>query len=442
MDEPERTARESPGKPRVDKSRNLLDVLAALRDSAKLTQRELMSLTGLSRGTIATATTDLIEKGLVETVDAAPSLHPGPDAQLQIVDGEALALCIDIGKRHVAAALGTPSKILAEEVEELTKEHKASDVLDIAARLVEKVLESRSPSDLVGACIGLAAPVDLIRTQAAPTLRLGEWSGVRLVEELRQRLMVSEPAWENARRFLLANDVNLAARGELKGAAQPTGDSEQEVTLVVKWSDGIGGAILVDGKLLTGARGVAAELGHTPVPLPETDREGAKKRPPAPCPTCGHYCLEIVAGANVLARDAEEARGADMHESRPDQRDTDETISFGSLVETAVTQEGSTERRLLKEAAKALGGVLGTYVSVLNARRVVISSRSFGEPPKNEAALRLISEDLREGMRTTVFPTAFEDAEIVMGKRRDATVEGGVAAVLDELLIERMSEKL
>jgi glucokinase len=90
----------------------------------------------------------------------------------------------------------------------------------------------------------------------------------------------------------IENDANAAALGEyVFGAGRGCKDL---VYLTV--STGIGGGVIVDGRLMTGASGAAAELGHITI-----DRKGER------C-NCGNIgCLESIASGTAIARHASEA---------------------------------------------------------------------------------------------------------------------------------------
>ncbi len=89
----------------------------------------------------------------------------------------------------------------------------------------------------------------------------------------------------------IANDANVAALGEVKfGAAR-----KYENAIMITLGTGVGGGIVVDGKLVEGNQGAGAELGHSVIVA------GGKQ-----C-TCGRKgCLEAYASATALIRDTKE----------------------------------------------------------------------------------------------------------------------------------------
>ncbi len=93
----------------------------------------------------------------------------------------------------------------------------------------------------------------------------------------------------------IANDANVAALGEVKFGVAKAYDSAIMLTL----GTGVGGGIVVDGKLIEGNLGAGAELGHAVI---EADGE--------PC-TCGRAgCLEAYASATAIIRETKRAMEA------------------------------------------------------------------------------------------------------------------------------------
>ncbi len=97
-----------------------------------------------------------------------------------------------------------------------------------------------------------------------------------------------------------ANDANCLALSEaVDGAAQ--GDS---VAFGAILGTGVGGGIVIEGRILSGANGIAGEWGHSPLPWPRDDER------PGPLCYCGkHGCIEAFLSGPGLARDHREVTG-------------------------------------------------------------------------------------------------------------------------------------
>lgn len=407
---------------RTPRLRNTLDVLEALQRQPSITPLELATATRLSRSTIAAIIRQLTAQRLIEP-DPSPTVPRGlnggrPASHLRLRPDAAVALSIDIGLEHVCVALGNLAGLTTAPVSCSDVTGDAPAFLEKAVTLVQELMGGEvAPQDLIGVCVGLPAPIDQERGKIASTAGIDSWTGIRPADELRYRL---GPSWQGVP-FILENDANLVALAELSSGSPSVAPRPcQDVVLVVKWSDGLGGALLVDGELFTGDRGLAFELGHTQVSNP----------PPyatTPCDRCGHICLESVAGGAALA-----ASVSNSHKA----------FTFGDLVLRAVGEDGP-ERDVLRDAAKLIGEALGRYVTMLNPRLIVISGRYFGDPPDDVAAYRIIVDPLREGMRSTGFPIALEDVDIAIGKSPAfAAAEGGIVATLRRLLPSHLEQRV
>jgi len=134
--------------------------------------------------------------------------------------------------------------------------------------------------DVLGAGIGSPGPLDIEAGIVLATPNIEGMNNVPL------RDMVSE---ELGLPVVLENDANAAAYGEfICGAGRTAGDM-----VMLTLGTGVGGGVVVDGKLLHGAHGMGAELGHIIV------------QPGGRLCGCGQIgCLEQYASATFLAKNA------------------------------------------------------------------------------------------------------------------------------------------
>jgi glucokinase len=216
------------------------------------------------------------------------SLDAGPSAGVDVAFG------VDIGGTKVlGVALGTSDRIVAEArvatptnppESDVVGRHVADAVADVVAMLDSAVVDA-DRSFQGTAAIGVGAPGMLDRhgrLRFAPNLPQAH--GVDWNRLIGDRLP--------GRSVLIENDANFAALAEHRlGAAQG-----YHHVVVVTLGTGIGGGLIVDGRVQVGANGFAGEIGHMVV-----DPAG----PPCPCGRRG--CWERYAsggGLGVLAREA------------------------------------------------------------------------------------------------------------------------------------------
>jgi glucokinase len=192
-----------------------------------------------------------------------------------------------LGGTHVRAAYfdGT-SRSPARQIRHQTPQVSQSlPVLEAIARAIREVLPSPEAAAPAAIAIGTPGPVDPFRGVVLSAPNIPAWHDLPLREWLAQRFPAT---------IHIANDANLAALGELMFGA---GRGSREL-LYLTLGTGIGGAVISDGRLLLGRRGLATELGHVTV-LPDG--------PLCSCGQAGH--IEAIASGPAIARRARQRLG-------------------------------------------------------------------------------------------------------------------------------------
>ncbi len=203
---------------------------------------------------------------------------------------------VDIGGTNVAVGVMDEELRLVKKKSTPTAKDDPIGITDGIARLVRELLDGIGVTfdEVAGLGIGFPGIVDDRRGVAVYASNLG-FENFPFADELRRRLPITE--------IHLDNDANAAALGEAKaGAARGA-----ENVIVVTLGTGVGGGIIIGGRLYTGSNAVAGELGHMVI-----ERGGY------PC-TCGRRgCFEAYASATGLLRMTREALDAHpesmMHE--------------------------------------------------------------------------------------------------------------------------------
>jgi fructokinase len=159
------------------------------------------------------------------------------------------------------------------------------------------------------------------------------------------------------REIRLENDANCFALSEaVDGAGQGA-----RVVFGVILGTGVGGGIVVDGRVLTGLNAIAGEWGHNPLPLPT-----AADLPLPPC-YCGRFgCIETYLSGPGLARDHQQVTGARLT--------PEEIVSLGG--------------ESLKRYEERLARALATVINLLDPNVIVLGGgmsnveRLYGEVPR------------------------------------------------------------
>lgn len=195
-----------------------------------------------------------------------------------------LYLGIDIGGTGIKAALVDEQGRILHHSETPTRAVEgAAAVLGRAEQLARGLL-NRAGGQVVACGVGSAGRIDHRRGHVVfASGNLPGWTGLALGPELSQRLGL---------RVVVDNDVNAAALAEgWIGSARGTGDY-----FMMTLGTGVGGALVVGGKLWRGARSGACEVGHM-----------ALYPGGLPCNCGGQGCAEQYVSAKALTRRANEA---------------------------------------------------------------------------------------------------------------------------------------
>jgi glucokinase len=260
---------------------------------------------------------------------------------------------IDIGGTNlvVGSVARDGSALVAEMSEPTQAESGAADVIDRLVALTRRVMEATRRADpsaeFLGVGVGAPGPLDTKSGIVLLTPNLG-WVNLPLRQLLHDRLGL--PA-------ALDNDANCAVLGEWwRGAARGTKNA-----IGVTIGTGIGGGLILEGKLYHGASDCAGEIGHATI-----DPEGRRCK-------CGNYgCLEAYAsGPNIALRAVEELRAG--AESRlADYVDGDLSRITAQTVYTAAAAGDPLAGEVVAETARYLGAGIANLVNIFNPEVVAV----------------------------------------------------------------------
>jgi glucokinase len=209
-------------------------------------------------------------------------------------------------------------------------------------------------------------------------------------------------------RVELENDANAAAYGEFKVGA---GRGSNNIFYMMI-GNGIGGAIILDGKLWTGSSGFAGEVGHITI-----DTEGIE------C-VCGNTgCLETLASAPSIVRRAQER----LH------RDSTSSLSRLGLkkaftaddVAHAAKEGDDFALMMIERTGKYIGTGVASVINLLNIERIILGGGVMD-------AGSLILNPIIQEARQRAFQPCFEATKIVAGSLgRDAIAIGAAMLARD-----------
>lgn len=259
-------------------------------------------------------------------------------------------------------------------------------VLDAVAATVLQASQGRTPT-AVG--IGSAGAINEHGVVVSSTDTFKGWVGTDIASELRARL--------GDLPVTVINDVDAHALGEAwQGAA-----AGARSVLLVAVGTGVGGALLLDGRLQTGAHHLAGEIGH----IPTVGAEGL----PCPCGRLGH--LEALAAGPAIHRRYRALGGSPA-------------IPNAVELFKAASEDDAIALRVIRAAATGLGRALAGLITCLDPEVVVISGGLANAGPlwwePLEATVR--SELVEALANTPIRPAQLGPSAAILGAARTVVV--------------------
>lgn len=306
---------------------------------------------------------------------------------------------VDVGGTTVKLGFFSNSGQLLDKWEITTnKTEKGAHIInDIAEAIQSKLMENRMTfKDLEGVGIGVPGPVDA-KGIVQGCVNLG-WGTLDVASDLSKRLGVP---------VKVENDANVAALGEAwKGAAEGAGNS-----VMVTLGTGVGGGMIFNGRILSGAHGAAGEIGHICV----NDQETKK------C-NCGNYgCLEQYCSATGVVQMAKKVL---MEHKEPSVLRKPKRLSAKAVFNAA--KEGDMlALEIVNEMGRILGKALAGITCIFDPDRIVIGGGV------SNAGQFLIDAIVR-GYQKYAFHTCKETDIVKASLGNDAGIYGCVAMIVKE----------
>ena len=305
---------------------------------------------------------------------------------------------VDVGGTTIKMGFfETDGKLLDKwEIKTNTANGGAEILSDIAKGIDNKLAqEGISKSDVQGVGVGVPGPVrgDGVVNRC---VNLG-WSTVNVAEELGALTGLT---------VKVGNDANVAALGELwQGGAKGCKDA-----VMVTLGTGVGGGVIIDGKIVAGFHGAGGEIGHITVNPDEIEA----------C-NCGQYgCLEQYVSATGIVR----------MDKRKLAKTDDATVlrNYDPLTAKDIFDEAKNGDEVAKELVDELGEILGSTLSnlacVVNPEAIVIGG---GVSKAGKILIDTVQDHFKETAFYELKDTRFELATL----GNDAGMYGCMALLLN-----------
>lgn len=304
-----------------------------------------------------------------------------------------LVIAIDIGGTHFRVALVSDEGVILERHADLVNsdqppDHALGRIRDAAADMLSRAGRERVRG--VGAATaGLVTPGTgvLLMSPNLPT-----WYNTPLKQIWERELEL--PAW-------VGNDANLAALGERRFGAGRGSDDLVYITC----STGVGGGVITGGRLVSGFRGFAGEIGHMTI-----DIHGPRCR-------CGNVgCLEVMASGTAIARMARERLAAGESSSIGALAAGDLGSISAKMVAEAARSGDSLAADVMNTAAANLGVGVVNLVHIFNPEVVVIGGGvSRAGDLLFDPVRRVVAERSMPDIPVEIVPAALGDDSGLLG---------------------------
>lgn len=336
-----------------------------LQSHGALSRAELAERAGISRTTISEITSSLLAQGSIVVVDtdATDRSGSGRPAELLALDpSSGQYLGIDFGHTTVHVSVADAAHdVIATGRADYEDGSPWEQRLDVLFALVDSVLDSAGVHFGALQSIGVGVPGPLFSPPAATVASGTHDETITFVEtSIRERFGAE---------VTLANNTRFAALAEAHNAML---DSTDDV-LYVRLSVGVGGGVIVGGRLVNGSFGQAGEFGHVRV------RSNGRL-----CRCGKDGCLETVASVSaVIAECADRGLAIRTADDLRDEIDRAHPVAY----------------QVIRDAGVAVGRVLAASSMVLNPAVVVVG----GELPRIAPfILDVVSETMRFELSSTL----------------------------------------
>lgn len=343
-------------RPKWMRDTNCRELLRLLRRHSPCSRADLVRASGLTAPTVSAGIAALHRRGLVEFIGSGSSNGGRPPRMVQFNARHGFVFGVDIGGTNVRAELADLNGSSVGRWSALLGADRSPAVItDIISKGTAHLLQQHavSPKRILGLAVGAPGITDVNAgiVRAAPNLT--GWDNVPLRQMCEQK---------TGMRTVVENDVNLAALGE---SWRGTAEGERNFIFIAIGS-GLGGGIVVDGKLHRGVDWSAGELGYLLVP--------GLSRQPLDMNTLG--ALENEIGGVAIEREWQQmSRGAEASQS---------SLRATEVFDRALTKDVQAIQ-MLNHVAELLSLAIINVSVVLNMSLVVLGGSVGCHPALVEA---------------------------------------------------------
>ncbi len=318
---------------------------------------------------------------------------PRPDRNASYLLGH------DIGGTKLAVTVADRNGMILQKVRRPTEAERGPRA--VVASLVDMSREAMaraalSPAELAGVGVSCGGPLDTETGVVYAPPNLPGWDEVPLRAWLESALSLP---------VFVENDANASALAEWSFGA---GRGCRHMVYLTM-STGIGGGIILDGRLYRGPNDTAGEVGHMTI---------VENGPVCGCGKRG--CLEALCSGPSIARRAREKVQAAHGSRMVDLAGSEPACITAETVMDAARQDDPAAREIVDETARYMAVGLGNIVNILNPEVIVIGTILV-------KAQDLLLEPIRAYLRCETWPRVYDKVRVVPAGLGDEV--GDLAAI-------------
>lgn len=291
---------------------------------------------------------------------------------------------VDVGGTTIKMALLSKEGEILHKLEADTPKGDEDRAIAVIDEMITTILANASAtkSQILGVGVGVPGPVDTEKGFVHKVVNIG-WVETPLKEKLEK--LTGLPVYVD-------NDANVAALGEMwKGAGQGAKD-----LVMITLGTGVGGGVILNGKVISGVNGVGGEIGH----ITMTPKSG----PPCNCGKKG--CLETYASATAIIREGTKLAASGRSQHLSNVLNTEYKLKAKDVFDAAHAGDAAAIG-VIDEVAGYLGLAFSHLVNILDISKIVVGGGV-------SAAGDILFSRIRESFKDYVcFPFLADTCQIV-----------------------------
>jgi predicted NBD/HSP70 family sugar kinase len=379
-------------------------VLRILRQHGELSQAQICQMTGLRSSTVSYITGRLREKNLITEKSGESTKRGAKPVILSINPLGKLIMSISINPGHVVVGLFDFNCRLLEKSDVfLNSDNSVENICGLAETAAQELLSkfsARQESVLgIGVVLsGTVSPEGIVKLSSP----LG-WKDVPLKQILQEKFQCRVRLYSTRVRFLAETGID--------------GSLASKSVLYLNVADGVGGTLFADGRVIAGATGRFAELGHIVV------------EPDGPVCGCGRKgCLEAIISGPALAKRIRKDIEAGVNtvlSKRIEQKDTTETIVI--KMGEAIDEGDSYCLSLREQISEYLGQTATMAINCFDPQIIMLAGYVLNH------SVDFFAQAIKRRFASDVYDNQSRTVEITQAKAgKDVLIRGVAIAVLQD----------